>query len=73
MSLKQPMRIELIFLKRANCVSARSYTVAFVICVLLLETCLKGEKKKKKKEKKKKKKKKKTNTEVGFCKGMTKI
>ena len=64
MSLKQPMRIELIFLKRANCVSARSYTVAFVICVLLLETCLKGEKKKKKK---------KTNTEVGFCKGMTKI
>lgn len=64
MSLKQPMRIELIFLKRANCVSARSYTLAFVICVLLLETCLKGEKKKKKK---------KTNTEVGFCKGMTKI
>lgn len=63
MSLKQPMRIELIFLKRANCVSARSYTLAFVICVLLLETCLKGEKKKKKK----------TNTEVGFCKGMTKI
>lgn len=62
MSLKQPMRIELIFLKRANCVSARSYTLAFVICVLLLETCLKGEKKKKK-----------TNTEVGFCKGMTKI
>lgn len=62
MSLKQPMRIELIFLKRANCVSARSYTLAFVICVLLLETCLKGEKKKKK-----------TKTEVGFCKGMTKI
>ena len=51
MSLKQPMRIELIFLKRANCVSARSYTVAFVICVLLLETCLKGEKKKKKENK----------------------